>query len=133
LQVLLSESRVLEEYDPEVDISCDVVLNIKGYENWGERPHYTFEGHPSMLYDDSVFYITDKDGNEIKLSAEEAYKKGIASNKFTFDTPSSDVSMKSFNKVEKEATWQHRGIKTVTLTITLKDGKKLSDVVEVNM
>nr|WP_315022985.1 hypothetical protein [uncultured Aminipila sp.] len=124
---------VLEEHDPEVSVKCDIKLNIKGSENWGDEKHFTYEGHPAMLYDDSVFYVTDEEGNTIKLSAEEAYAKSIARNKFTFDTPSSDVSMKSFNKVEKEATWQHRGTKTVTLTVTLKDGVTLSDVVELKM
>ncbi|GEM_PF-4579078 len=86
-----------------------------------------------MLYDESIFYVTTEDGQTIKLSAEEAYAKGIARNKITFDTPSSDVSMKSFNKVEKEAVWQNPGMKYVTLTITIKDGVKYSEVVKVNM
>lgn len=102
---------VLSEDEPDIDVACNVELNIKGYENWGDNLHYTFEGHPTMLYDDSTFTVTTEDGDTIKLSAQEAYAKGIASNKFTFDTDSSDVSMKSINKVEKEAVWQHRGTK----------------------
>nr|WP_315021731.1 hypothetical protein [uncultured Aminipila sp.] len=123
------KSIIIADKEPNITVTGEAHLVIIGDGIENGIP-YGYEGHPYMMYDESIFYVTDEDGKTIKLSAEEAYAKGIARNKITFDTDKTDVSMKSFNKVEKEATWQHKGLKHITLTITIKDGIKYSDVVD---
>lgn len=116
---------VLEEHQPEYKLSGKAVLTPKG-EGTNERGmQFVYESHPCMLYDESEFYLTDEEGKTVTLSAQEAYAKGVASSRYYFDSPSSEYTVKKYNSVEREVSFNHYGDKTITLEVTLKDGSKM--------
>ena len=105
---------------PEIYVSVEADLVI---------PEFTYEGHKFPIKDESIFTVTDEDGNETVYSAQEAYAMGIARSSYDFNEDSSEYDFQKFNSVKGEGVFYHYGPKTITLNITIKTGKVVSESV----
>ena len=126
------KSIVIADKTPEINVSVEAHLVI---------PEYTYEGHKFPMKDESIFTVTDEDGNETVYSAQEAYAMGIARSSYTFyddtsqsnRTDSSDYDFEQFNDVKGEGVFYHYGMKSINLHVTIRSGATITDTVSVKM
>jgi hypothetical protein len=126
------KSIVIADKTPEINVSVEAHLVI---------PEYTYEGHKFPMQDESIFTVTDEDGNETVFSAQEAYAMGIARSNYTFyddayatnRTDSSDYDFETFNDVKGEGVFYYHGMKSIKLEITIKSGEIEMDTATIEM
>jgi len=102
------------EPQPEPDISLGVDCNLS-------LPAYTYEGHPVMAEDSSIFTV---EGDT--YSAWRAYEENLGSNRFSI-VESGPNRLTRISSIRAEATFRNAGYYHVELRVTPKDGSPVYD------